>query len=113
MNEVVRQGMVKAVRVREYEDEAKFLVVQIKAPTQLPVAGWQSSSNTSRHIDEIDIAVPLDTAVRPGDVVAIHIQISNPFTEGARFRPALEVGATESDVLDVMVEESMIAEEDS
>lgn len=111
MNEIIRQGMIKSVRVREYNDEAKFLVVEIKAPTELPVAQWTSgSAEVSRHVDEISMAVPLDSIVRPGDVVAMHIQISNPFAEGNRFRPALEVGDTEADVLDVMVEESLINE---
>jgi len=111
MNEFIRQGMVKTVTVREYEDEAKYLQVTIKAPTDLPVAGWQSNSNTNRHVDEIQMAVPLDVVLNPGDVVAIHIQINAPYAEGNRFRPALEVGDTEADVLDVMVEKSMIGEE--
>ena len=112
MNEIIRQGMIKTVTVREYNDEPKYLRVDIKAPTDLPVAEWQSSSaDMARHIDTITMALPLDAVVRPGDVVAIHVQISNPFAEGNRFRPALEVGNTEADVLDVMVEESMIGDE--
>jgi len=111
MSEFIRQGMVKTVTVREYEDEAKYLKVTIKAPTDLPIAGWvSSSSKTSRHVDEIQMAVPLDTILNPGDVVAIHVQINAPYAEGNRFLPALEVGDTESDVLNVMVEESMIGE---
>lgn len=100
--------MVKTVTVREYNDEAKFLEVTVKAPTELPVAAWQSSSSdNNRHVDQFDIALPLDMQVRPGDVVALHVQISNPFVESNRFRPALEVGEPE---LEVMVEDGMIEE---
>ena len=103
--------MVKTVTVREYNDEAKFLEVTVKAPTDLPLAAWQSSSSdNNRHVDQFEIALPLDMQVRPGDVVALHVQISNPFVESNRFRPALEVG--EPDAIDVMVEEGMIEEAD-
>jgi len=114
MNEIIRQGMVKTVTVREYDDEAKYLRVEVKAPTDLPLAEWTSSSSKKvRHVDELSFALPLDAIVRPGDIVAIHVQISNPFAEGNRFRPALEVGDSDEEVLDVMIEESMISEEKS
>lgn len=93
MIQVTRQGMVKTVTVKEYEDEAKHIRVSIKVPTKLPIAGWQSSSNKqTRHVDEVDIAFPLDVQVRPGDLVAIRVEITDPYTETQRFRPALEVG---------------------
>jgi len=116
MIEVTRQGMVKTVTVREYEDEAKYIRVTIKAPTELPVAAWQTSSSNARHVDEIDMAFPLDAIVRPGDMVAFRVQIVSPVVESTRFRPALEASFTEAhdldDVLDVMVEDGMIAEDD-
>ena len=103
-----RQGMVKQVRVREYDDEAKYLQVEIKSPTDLPLAAWQSASTDKKHVDEIDIAVPLDAQIRVGDLVAIEIDIRSPWVEEQRFRGALEVG--EPDVLEVMVEDGMIEE---
>ena len=111
MIEVTRQGMVKTVTVREYEDEAKFIKVTIKAPTELPLAQWQSGSGNNRHTDEIDMAFPLDAQVRPGDMVAFRVQIVSPVVESTRFRPALEATFAEAgndDVLDVMVEDGMI-----
>ena len=101
--------MVKQVRVREYDDEAKYLQVEIKSPTDLPLAAWQSSSDgDKKHVDEIDIAVPLDAQIRVGDLVVIEIEIRSPWVEEQRFRGALEVG--EPDVLEVMVEDGMIEE---
>ena len=108
MIEVTRQGMVKTVTVREYEDEPKYIRVTIKAPTELPVAAWQSSSSQNRHVDEIDMAFSLDAQVRPGDFVAFRVQIVSPVVESARFQPALEASVSAaSDVLDVNVEDGM------
>ena len=107
MTEVNRQGMVKTVTVREYEGEAKFLRVTIKAPTTLPVAAWQSGSKETPHVDEFDIALPLTAKVRPGDIVAFRVQISTPFIESQRFQLALDVGESSDDVLEVMVEDAM------
>ena len=115
MIEVTRQGMVKTVTVREYEDEAKFIKVSIKAPTELPLAQWQSGSGNNRHVDEIDLALALDAQVRPGDMVAIRVQIVSPVVESTRFRPALEATFAEAgndDVLDVMVEQGMADEDE-
>jgi len=107
MIEETRQGMVKSVTVREYEGEAKFLRVTIKAPTDLPVAEWQSSDKKPVHVDELNVALPLTAKVRPGDVVAFRIQINAPFREDQRFQLALDVGESDEEVLEVMVEDAM------
>lgn len=111
MSEIIRQGMVKTVTVREYEDEAKFLRVSIKSPTDLPLAAWSSaSSGVTRHVDEFDIALPLNAHVRPGDLVAFRVQITQPYNEEQRFQLALDVGQDDDDVLEVNVEDGMIEE---
>ena len=115
MSEIIRQGMVKTVTVREYEDEAKFIRVTIKSPTDLPLAAWASSSSgTTRHVDEFDIALPLNAQVRPGDLVAFRIQITQPYNERQRFQLALDVGEDDdnhgTEVLEVNVEDGMKAE---
>lgn len=106
---IQRAGIVKSVRVRDYENEAKFLVVEIKNLTTLPKAQWQSSSDDSLHVEEFSIVMPLDAQVRVGDLCHTTVIIDAPFTEAQRFRPALEVGEPieDDDVLEVMVEEGM------
>jgi hypothetical protein len=90
MNNVVRQGMVKQVTVREFNNEAKFLKVTVKVPTDLPIGHW-STDAFEKNVDEVTFSVPLDMAIRPGDLVGIHIQIEEPH-ESVRFQPALEAG---------------------
>ena len=94
MYEIVRQGMVKQVTVREYEGEAKFLKVTVKVPTDLPIGHW-TLDGSERNVDEVTFSTDLHAAVRPGDVVGIHILIEEPASELERFRPALEATVKE------------------
>jgi hypothetical protein len=57
------------------------------------------------------LILPVDSGVNPGDVAVINVAFQSPF--GQRFQPALEAstnGEEDDDVLDVMVEDSLIAD---
>jgi hypothetical protein len=92
--------MVTAVRVAEYDGEPKHIRVTVKVPTDLPAAEWQSKHEDPKpQRDEFTFSMPLDAAVRPGDLIGVDFIVEAP-TEVNRFRPALEVS----------VEGSLIAE---
>ena len=99
-------GTVDKVRaIRSNKDEVLRLEVTVHIPTDFenPYYG------TDKITDDIVFSVPADSSVNPGDLAIINIGFGTP--HGQRFQPALE--ASNSDVLDVNVEDGMIEEASS
>ena len=103
---VNRPGVVEGVEAVRQGKEVLYLKTKLRFETEFKTAYYSDDNK----VDEISIALPVDAAVNPGDVVALQIQFANPL--GQRFVPALEV-STDEDVLDVMVEDGLIEEADA
>ena len=100
---VARVGIVDRVAAYRIRDEVTYLAVTVRFET--PFKG--SSYSDEKKVDNVEIAMPPDSGVNPGDVVSLSLGFKSPF--GQRFNLALEAtnGEEDDDVLEVMVEDGM------
>jgi hypothetical protein len=100
-------GTVDKVRaIRSNKDEVLRLEVTVHIPTEFTNTYYGTENVT----DDIVFSVPADSSVNPGDLAIINIIFAS--ANGQRFQPALEVGKSDEDVLEVNVEDGMIEEEE-